>query len=352
MPIKPTPLARFVLPMRTLPPLLLILCLLPACGPDASSPSPTTGMALPSDYDFPDDDTVRVATWNLEHFVDGHDNPYIDAGTENTPASDLTDRKRRVARALRRLDADLVVLQEAESEAFLDSFVENRLGDTRYRFATSVESPTWYMNVVLLSRYPLGVVRNYADVVTPIVGQEADNGAPAAQSLTNHRLWTADVRVAPDRVWTLAGAHLKAGRSAEDRGWRIGQIRFLHAELSRLRSARPAAKMLVAGDLNSLSDSPELRLLLNDPGRPAPDSVRPGRIPGRVQLTDPLSNRPTPTHPSDDPVRQLDYLLPNSALSDRLVDGSAHVARPLPADSMAATSDHLPVAASFLRNTE
>jgi endonuclease/exonuclease/phosphatase family metal-dependent hydrolase len=309
-------------------------------------------MTLPPDYDFPDDDTVRVATWNLEHFVDGHDNPYIDADTENTPSPDLKNRKRRVARALRRLDADLVVLQEAESEAFLQSFVEDRLGDTNYRFATSVESPTWYMNVVLLSRYPLGVVRNYADVVTPIVGQDADNGEPAAQSLTNHRLWTTDVRVAADRMWTLVGAHLKAGRSASDRGWRIGQIRFLHAELSRLRTGRPAAQMLVAGDLNALSNSPELRLLLNNPGRPAPDSVQPGRIPGRVRFTDPLSDRPTPTHPSDDPVRQLDYLLPNSALADRLVDGSVHVARPLPADSMAATSDHLPVAASFLRSAE
>jgi hypothetical protein len=27
-------------------------------------------MTLPPDYDHPDDDTVRVVTWNLEHFVD------------------------------------------------------------------------------------------------------------------------------------------------------------------------------------------------------------------------------------------------------------------------------------------
>ncbi|MCS4193291.1 endonuclease/exonuclease/phosphatase family metal-dependent hydrolase [Salinibacter ruber] len=110
--------------------------------------------------------------------------------------------------------------------------------------------------------------------------------------------------------------------------------------------------MLVAGDLNSLPDSPELRLLLNNPDRPAPDSVQPGRVPGDIRFTDPLSDRPTPTHPADNPVRQLDYLLPNPALSDRLVDGSIRVARPLPADSMAATSDHLPVAASFLRSAK
>jgi len=309
-------------------------------------------MALPPDYAYPDDDTIRVVTWNLEHFVDAHDNPYIDAGRENQPDASQTARVRRTARALRRLDADLVVLQEAESEAFLQQMARDHLGDLGYRFATSVESPTWYMNVVLLSRYPLGTVRNYADVVTPIAGQRADNGEPAAQSLTNHRLWLADVRVAPDQMWSVAGAHLKAGRSAEDRGWRIGQIQFLHAELARLLDDRPSGKALVTGDLNALPNSPELRLLLNDPDRPAPDSLSSTTRPRRARLTDPLSDRRTPTHPSDDPSRQLDYLLPNSSLTNRLVDGSARVARPLLPDSMAATSDHLPVTASFLRGGE
>lgn len=206
--------------------------------------------------------------------------------------------------------------------------------------------------VGLLSRCPLGVVRNYADVVTPIEGQRADNGEPAAQSLTNHRLWMADVRMGREETWSVVGAHLKAGRDARDRGWRIGQIRFLHTELARLTAARPGAPVLVAGDLNTLADSPELRFLLNDPERPAPDSLRTDAAPRRVQFTDPLAGRPTPTHPSDDPSRQLDYLLPNTALADRLVEGSVRVARPLSPDSMAATSDHLPVVGTFRRSVQ
>ncbi|PSQ87886.1 MAG: endonuclease/exonuclease/phosphatase family protein [Bacteroidetes bacterium QS_3_64_15] len=338
--------------MRTALSLLLAFCVLPACGPDVPPPEPTVGMALPPDYDYPDNDTVRVATWNLEHFVDGYDNPYIDAEREDRPEAAMEGRMRRATQALRRLDADLVVLQEAEGEAFLQTVAEEHLGDLGYRFATSVESPSWYMNVVLLSRFPLGVVRDYADVVTLIVGQQAENGEPAAQSLTNHRLWLAGVRVAPNRTWTIAGAHLKAGRSAEDRGWRVGQIRFLHAELARLLDDRPGANVLVAGDLNALPDSPEMRLLLNDPDRPAPDSLLSGTIGRRAQFANPTSDRRTPTHPSDDPERQLDYLLPNTALTDRLVEGSPRVARPLPPDSVAATSDHLPVTASFLRSSE
>jgi endonuclease/exonuclease/phosphatase family metal-dependent hydrolase len=334
------------LPVR-LSALLGLALLLAGCA--TQPPPPNAGMALPPDYDYPDRDTVRVATWNLEHFVDGHDNPYISAGREDDPPAALDKRVDRVVKALRQMDADLVVLQEAESEAFLQQIAREELGDLGYRFATSTESPSWYMNVVLLSRYPLGVVRNYADVITPIAGQQADNGEPAAQSLTNHRLWMADVRLGPSQTWTVVGAHLKAGRSAEDRGWRIGQIRFLHTELARLTEDRPDANVLVAGDLNALADSPELRLLLNNPSRPAPDSLTTADTPRRVHFTDPLAGRPTYTHSSDDPSRQLDYLLPNTALANRLVDGSMQVAQPLAPDSMAATSDHLPVEAAFVQ---
>jgi endonuclease/exonuclease/phosphatase family metal-dependent hydrolase len=326
--------------------LVSVCALLAGC---ATVPSPpTAGIALPPDYDYPENDTIRVATWNLEHFVDAHDHPYIDARREDRLGT--TSRQvNRVVKAPAQIDADLVVLQEAESEAFLHDLSRDQLSDLGYRFATSTESPSWYMNVVLLSRYPLGVVRNYSDVVTPIAGQRAGNGAPAAQSLTNHRLWMGDVRASPGRMWTVVGAHLKARRSAEDRGWRIGQIRFFHTELTRLTEDRPDASLLIAGDLNSLADSPELRLLLNNPDRPAPDSLRTGPTPRRVRFTDPLAGRPAHTHPSDDPSQQLDYLLPNRSLADRLVDGSMRVARPLPTDSMAATSDHLPVVGTFRR---
>lgn len=334
--------------MRSTFSLLLLLGLCTACTPEPPAPAPSAGMALPPEYDYPNTDTVQVATWNLQHFVDRHDNPYIDAGRENNPEATTETRLNRVARGLRHLDADLVVLQEAESEAFLQELVQTRLDSTGYRFATSVESPTWYMNVVLLSRFPLGVVHNYADVTTPIAGQQAENGEPAAQSLTNHRLWMADVRIRPEQFLTVVGAHLKAGTSAEDEGWRVGQIRFLHTELARLLADHPDRNILVAGDLNATAQSPELRLLLNNPNRPAPDSLTQSSSVRKAQFTDPLAGQATPTHPSDDPVRQLDYLLSNTSLTTHLVEGSAHVARPLSDSSLAATSDHLPVTASFV----
>lgn len=304
-------------------------------------------MALPPGYTFPSADTLRVATWNVENFVDAHDDPYVDAGRENDPGPAMPRRVARFAEAVRAMNADVVVLQEFESEAFLQQIVRERLDDMGYRFFAGLESPTWFQNVLVMSRVPLGVMDSYADVVTPLDGIRTDEGEPAARSLINHRLWRVDVRARADVRLSLVGAHLKAGRDPYDVGWRVGQIRFLHNQLARLQAVRPDENVLIAGDLNSTADSPELRLLLNDPARPAPDTMRVGADRWTMRFANPLAGPSTFTHPSDDPARQLDYLLVNDALAPALLDGSMRVARPLSPDDMAATSDHLPVVATF-----
>ena len=334
--------------------LLVSLALLGGCsGSDSATVPPSAEPVLPSvatvppDYDFPSRDTVRIATWNVENFVDRHDDPYVDVERENEPGPEIEARIERLAQAIRRMNADVVVLQEFESEAFLQRVVEEHLPESGYRFFASTESPTWFQNVVVMSRYPLGVLHSYADVTTPIEGFTAENGEPAATSLINHRLWLVEVQLRPGDRLHLVGAHLKAGGSPRDRAWRIGQIRFLHTELVRLLADRPTADILVAGDLNATANSPELRLLLNTPTRPAPDSLRPGTEGWRAQFRDPLHGTDTFTFPSDAPNRELDYLLPNSHLQPELLDGSIRVASPLSSSAMAATSDHLPVVATF-----
>ena len=329
----------------------LLLALLPACAGsneaqrDArpAAPDPTAATVLPEGFTYPEGDSLRVATWNAEHFVDRHDNPYIDAEREDDPPDTMRARRERFARAVRRLDADVLVLQEFESAAYAERFAEERLPDMGYEFFAATESRGWYMNVVLMSRVPLGVTRSYAGVTTPIVGQTNEAGEPAAQHFTNNRLWTAEVFARPGYTFTLAGLHLKAGPDARDAAWRTGQIRFLRRQLSELTTARPGANVLVAGDLNSLPDSPELQLLLDGEQQQGGNGGG-----GGLHLINPLAGRQTLTHPAGDPQRQLDYLLVNEAMRPELADGSVHVASPLPPGMQARTSDHLPVVATVV----
>jgi endonuclease/exonuclease/phosphatase family metal-dependent hydrolase len=314
--------------------------ILSACGTSAPSiQRPAAATVLPDDYAYPDHDSVRVATWNVEHFVDQYDNPYVEHPREDEPDDDMAGRVDRFVEAVRALDADVLVLQEFESEAFAQRLAERRFPEMGYRFFASTESPTWYMNVVVLSRLPLGVLRSYADVTTPIAGADTLEGSDA-QRLTNHRMWMVDVLARPDYAFALTGLHLKAGGGPRNRGWRLGQVRLLHTEFSRLEARRPDANLMVAGDLNMTPDSPEMRRLLHatDADVPSEDDAL-----YRMRLVDPLAGRPTLTHPSDDPTRQLDYILTNQAMQPELVDGATRVARPLSRDQMPEVSDHLPV---------
>ena len=313
-------------------------------GDTESQQAEIPGVAtVPPGYTFPDGDVITVATWNVENFVDAHDNPYIDNSRENSPGESMYGRFDLLVKGLRSLDADVVVLQEIESEAFVMDIAENHLSDMGYEFFTATESPDWFQNVVLMSRVPLGVVESYADVVTPVEGITAENGDPAAQSLTNNRIWRAEVFARPDYAIHVVGAHLKAGRGTRNAGWRIGQIRLLHERFNNLLATDPNANILVAGDLNSLNNSPELRLLLNHPARPAPDSLTAGTADWNAEFADPLHGTDTFTHSSDAPERQLDYILVNEGARPELVPGSAEVAYPLNESDMIKLSDHLPV---------
>ncbi|MEO0858541.1 MAG: endonuclease/exonuclease/phosphatase family protein [Bacteroidota bacterium] len=330
------------------PLLLAVLVGLVGCGgSDLLTPSDAlrTAQALPSDFAYPAHDTVRVATYNVENFIDAFDNPYIDNDREDAPDPDAVAEKGRLfAEAVRALDADVLSIQEVESEQQLKLLADALFPEMGYRFFASTESPNWYQNVVVMSRLPLGPLTSFADVWTPIEGQTNDDGTPASTSLVNHRLFSVEVRAREDYTFTLVAAHMKAGRGERNEGWRLGQIDLLNAHLASLS---PEANVIVAGDLNLLPDSREYARLTATPTMDTL-AVRP------LPLVDPLATRRartpalTYTHPSDDPTRQLDYLLVSGTMRRELVPNSTQVAFPLATETLPTLSDHLPVIATII----
>lgn len=311
---------------------VLFLLLGSGCtGWQAVPPAAVPG--TPSDYAFPTHDSLVIATWNVEHFVDAYDNPWIDNRREDDADPDRFDQQTRwLADGLRQLDADIIVLQEFEGVALAEWIADNRAADLGYEFVGGTDKATWYQNVVVLSRLPLGVVRSYSNVYTPIEGEVDESGRIATQRLTNHRVFSVAVQVRPDFELTLVGAHLKAGRGARNEGWRLGQIRFLHADLAE----HGTDAVVVAGDLNLLPGSAEHTALLNADGAAGP-----------VRFLDPLPDEARGwTHPSEAPSRRLDYVLPDTDFARRL--RRMTVAYPLDQPALSELSDHLPVRAVFV----
>jgi endonuclease/exonuclease/phosphatase family metal-dependent hydrolase len=295
-------------------------------------------IATPSWYNYSDYDTLSVVTWNVEHFVDDYDNPYIDNERENEPGSDLPERRKLLAEALIDLDADIVVFQEIESASYVQSIAGEYIEEMGYRYFTSRESNDWYMNVVVMSRIPLGLLHSYANAHTFILGGEDDDGNPAVQNFTNNRMLSVDVHVNPNYSFVLTGLHLKAGRGDRNAGWRIGQINLLREHFSMIKLMDPAARILVTGDLNTIPGDREfLQLLGADTD---------------LTFVDPLAGMDSFTHTADDPQRQLDHILPNESMMQDLVPGSAEVVMPFDAETMRFISDHLPVMARFVTTGE
>lgn len=314
------------------------LALLAGCGalrtaPPAPPPLAARGIALPTGFAYPAHDTLRVATWNVENLVDGADDPYVDAPLENEGGRDREAKLRRLVTVLRALDADVVILEEFEHSRWLRALAAERFPDLGYRWFAGTESPTWYQNVVVMSRLPLGVLRNYANVHTPVPGIRDSLGRPEVQSQINSRMWLLELFARDGMPLHVAGLHLKAGRTPRDTAMRSGQVRFLQGELRSV--AASSAGLLVAGDLNATPGSRELDELLAGAGVGVP-------------LVDPLAGRGVLSHPARTPTRQLDHILLDRRLAARLVPDGVRVMTPLPPAEMGAISDHLPLMATFV----
>ncbi len=292
------------------------------------------GIVFPSGYTDQVGDTLTVLSWNVEHFIDAHDNPYI--GNEREDAgSQMKERIPLFLQALRQANADVVVLQEFESVQFLHQLAKDSLADMGYAFFADHESIDWYMNVVVMSRVPLGIVYGYGAVTTAsrYTDEKTNEEKYETQSHLNTRMWSVDVLVNEEYSFMLTGVHLKAGRGPRNEAMRIGQIEFLKGQFERFAAENPNVNLLVVGDMNSVPGSKEIGTLL-DGGSP-------------VTFVDNLADN-VHTHPAGKPERRLDYILPNVNMQHELIAGSLQPVYFFDPATQESIADHLPLMAAFL----
>ncbi|MCR1025666.1 endonuclease/exonuclease/phosphatase family protein [Cellulophaga baltica] len=292
------------------------------------------GEVIPSNYTYPQKKSFKVLSWNVEHFVDSFDDPYIDSKRENIPDSLMGNKIADLVTALKKTNADVVVLQEFESAKFLRSIADENLQNMGYKYFADVPSHGWYMNVVIMSKFPLGVIYGYGNVTTPLLGYKNKDGLPETQNTLNTRMWSIEVYPAPNYNFLLTGVHLKAGRGERNIAMRKGQINFLKQQFNRFLKEDKNKNMLVVGDFNSLLGSEEINLFTNEKRN-------------REKFIDPLPQT-IMTHTSDDPKRRLDYILINTNMYKEYKENSAEVPQLFTPQKMREISDHLPVTTTFI----
>lgn len=292
-----------------------------------------SAIVTPAGYEYPDDTIFKVLSWNVEHFVDPYDDPYIENGREDNPPENMPLRLELFLKALRKADSDIVVLQEFESAKYLRSLAMDSLTEMGYQFFADVPSHGWYMNVVLMSRFPLGIIYGYGNATTPLPEYTNEEGKIETQSNINTRMWTLDVFPAEDYSFMLTGVHLKAGRSERDIAMRKGQLNLLKAQFSRFIKENPDKNMMIAGDFNAIPGSEEMYMLLNAEEQ-------------EIRFLD-VVDTSIYSHPSDAPSRRLDYMLVNQNMQAEIVKNDIQVKYFFSEDSMKIISDHLPVLGHF-----
>ncbi len=289
------------------------------------------GIATPVGFDY-EPAELSILSWNVEHFVDGFDNPYTNNNRENNPAEQMADKEALLAKALIKVNADIVVLQEFESSEYIRAIAQKYFPELGYQFFAGNESDGWYMNVVIMSKVTLGTFYSYGSLYTPVPGILDQEGNEETQVNLNTRMWSIDVLANKDYDFNLTGVHLKAGRGERNEQMRIGQINFLKNQFQRFLKEDKKANLVMMGDFNAYPDSREMKVLLE--GKRGNQFIDP--LPASVF-----------SHPSQEPTRRLDYMLTNTNMHKELVTGSMKIEYILSKAEMERLSDHLPVYAEF-----
>lgn len=298
-------------------------------------------------------EAIRIATYNTLNLFDDHDDPALRGDMDDITMTISPDRAASLATAIKALDADVLALQEVESEAAVKWFRDRWLKGLGYDHVVSrdVGNPRGIENAIL-SRFPIKDVKTYVDLNLDSLKRDGEGWTPRpSDAPPQGRLRFARSPLAvevevprpngePYRL-TLFSIHHKAGR---DFNFQRESEALGIASIARdIMKSDPSRNIVLLGDFNAAPWDKSTRVYLAS------------------GFTDTLAHRTTErsspesrryrTHESE---RVLDYILLNSAAFRELIPGSAFVLGTLhPGDRYdyrndtppkGYASDHYPVA--------
>jgi len=266
------------------------------------------------------DGTIRVGSYNMLNYFDQNDDPtlqgkYDDYGDNPGPTS--VERCEELARTIRELDADVLALQEVESQEALELFNNTFLQGMDYKYVIS-EEVGYYRGIEqsVLSRFPITEVKTWQEAdLTKIkrIGGGWSEIPPDTDEITFQRSPLCVTVTSPEGYeLTIFSIHHKAGRDS----WRreLEALQILDY-INSMTKENPTRNIAVIGDFNAQPWDRSVRVYLRD------------------GMTDALSHRALnlewndnsslrKTHTSG---RLIDFILLNSAAVDELVVDSGFV---------------------------
>ncbi len=265
---------------------------------------------------------IRVATFNVRNLFDNEDDPYhMDETTNAKPRSELD----RLAMTIRKIDADVLALQEVESRGYLERFDDVFLNELGYEVVHYSGNDRRGSGLAMLTRVPVGRVVSNRHRSFPIA-----TGGTTRFSRDLLQIELLPKSGKPFEVWVT---HLKSKRGGPEvtepkRMAETGEIR----RLAEQRLAKdPTARILVVGDFNDTASSNPIRNLTGE---------------GENALLGRWDSLPdgTVTYNQSPYRAMIDFIFCSPAAAEKMVDGSYRVESQTLQQS---GSDHNPVIADF-----
>jgi endonuclease/exonuclease/phosphatase family metal-dependent hydrolase len=216
--------------------------------------------------------TIRLAAYNVENLFDDHDDPALSDDVEDIEMTKPEAHRKAVAEAIRAIDADIVALQEIESEAALLWFRDQFLSDLGYAYVKSYDAGDGRgIENSVLSRFPItnASVRLDMDLGGVHPATYGDRGAAnwlAGEPLKMRRSpLFVDIQIpagttlggeadAPEKLsepydLTLIVVHHKSGGGSGY--WREAEATKVASIIREFENDKPGRNIAVLGDFNS-----------------------------------------------------------------------------------------------------
>jgi endonuclease/exonuclease/phosphatase family metal-dependent hydrolase len=269
--------------------------------------------------------SIKVASYNVKNLFDGIlDNPH-NPKEKAKPAREL----RAMAQVMRQLNADVIVMQEVESESTLRKFRDQYLKDSGYQTIHVHEGNDLRgIDVALMSRWPVTAIQSHRQVTFQ---------AGEYRRKFSRDLLQAEILTPENYRFTVFAAHLKSKiGGAQSDLIRAAEANAIQQIILNFQRQYPEKNFLIAGDFNDTPDAEALSPLLH-PHNPA-------GLKDLAALELGVGSAVFSYHPRKYRSR-IDYILTAPAMQPEYIPRSLHI---LKSKEAFEASDHLPLVAEFI----
>ena len=268
-------------------------------------------------------DVVKICTLNVLNLFDSIDNPYHKDEDTNAKLREDLDL---LAKSIRHIDADVLVLQEVENRGYLNDFNRALLSDLGYQHVVLTEgNDKRGIDVAVLSRLPVGPVTSYRHLTFPDANGEA----------MYFRRDFLQVRIEPEKgkPFDVFAVHLKSKYGGESGDViRLGEARMVRKLLDRFLKKDLQRRFILCGDFNDTIESPSMKAIVGTGGGALKTFF--DEVPPAERITYNL-----------EPYQSMiDFILASPAMAAEYVKGSYQI---FPGSPSETGSDHNAVVARF-----